>query len=328
MKLLLEITTPIFLGGSDARTLADVVRVPSIRGQVRYWLRAVLGRRVGNNIAALKEAENNLMGHTGASSLVRFQVTEGHPLETADRYLLPHRQNKSKVPMTAFAEKQAFQLAVTPRPGLKAISDDLLAALLLWLNLGGLGKRTRRGYGSLRCLRATAPEEMVSPDRLALFTAGPGESLPNYLGRILTWLDEAVPATSAEEKPDYPILAKPNAAVLVCEPTHAQGVDAQAPDFEQAMIPFWRDFLRAGPWRDDVAYGYADRNGRRASPFHWHISQTAEGYRWVFTTFYSGSTRQHDTDSNWAKVNRLLTAVQQQTEGQLVWGQLPEVDHG
>ena len=115
MKLLLEITTPIFLGGSDARTLADVVRVPSIRGQVRYWLRAVLGRRVGNNIAALKEAENNLMGHTGASSLVRFQVTEGHPLETADRYLLPHRQNKSKVPMTAFAEKQAFQLAVTPR---------------------------------------------------------------------------------------------------------------------------------------------------------------------------------------------------------------------
>ncbi|MCA9962959.1 MAG: type III-B CRISPR module RAMP protein Cmr1 [Anaerolineales bacterium] len=329
MNLVIEITTPIFLGGSDARQLATLVRIPSIRGQVRYWLRAVLGRRVGNDVAALKTAENNLMGHTGASSLVRFQVQEGKQLlETADRYMLPHRQSGNKIMSETFAEKQRFLLSITPRPGLKTIPDEILAALLLWLNLGGLGKRARRGYGSLRCVRATAATDDVSPDKLALFTVKSEETLSDYLSRVLGWVQAAMPAQPLAEWPEYPILLPEYTAVLVSQRTYPSQQEQGTPVYEKAMVPFWHEFLRAHPYLDDSAYGYADRNGRRASPFHWHIGQTKMGYQWVFTTFWSQSVRQYDSRRNWQKVNDLLTAIADEAEGKWVWQHVAEVYDG
>lgn len=331
MNLVIEITTPIFLGGSDARQLATSIRIPSIRGQVRYWLRAVLGRRVGNDVAALKTAENNLMGYTGASSLVRFQVQEGKRLlETADRYMLPHRQiEKDKVKAKAFAEKQQFLLSVTPRPGLKTVPDELLAALLLWLNLGGLGKRTRRGYGSLRCVRATATADDVAADKLALFTNNQDEGLSDYLRRVLDWVQVAVQAQPLAEWPDYPILLPEFTAVWVSNRSYSSQQGQGVPAYEKAMVPFWQEFLRAHPHLDDSAYGYAAGNKRRASPFHWHIAQTEVGYQWVFTTFWSHSVREYDSGrNNWRKVNELLMAVADEAEGEWVWQRPLEVNNG
>ncbi|MEM8862489.1 MAG: type III-B CRISPR module RAMP protein Cmr1, partial [Chloroflexota bacterium] len=290
IKLTLSLTTPIFMGDSNSRQLASEIRVPSIRGQLRYWLRAALGGKFGSDIAALLKREDQLMGSTGAGSMIRLRVYENprRPLATAPRAMLPHRQARSRNALSneAFVEGGTIQLNVNLRPGLSELPEELAAALLLWLNFGGLGKRSRRGFGSLKINKFEDESNIVSVEAQKLFSTIPQTTaeLKTHLTAILNFANLG---TGQINLPQHPILHPTHTSVVVCEGTAA---NVNTPRYHEAMVPFWTNALRANHIRDEYAFGYTDRGDRLASPVHLHIAKTNEGHHLVLTSFWQKSS--------------------------------------
>jgi CRISPR-associated protein Cmr1 len=260
------------------------------------------------------------MGHTGAGSTVRLATGEGKKkLHRAKVRVLPHSQEpRKRFTADALVEGQVFQLLIEPRPGLKKIPDEVAAALLLWLNLGGLGKRSRRGFGSLQVSRVQNKGGAVSETAAELLSAQPntGQALADHLREVLNWASTQVPhAATFSRRPPYPVLDPSYASVLVCH--RGQTTQNDAP-YKQMMLDFWNGALRAPGVADDWAFGSA-RGGRRASPFHLHMPRTNEGYHLILTTFRSEPSPARDADAGWTKVDRFLNQVADRWDGEIVW---------
>jgi CRISPR-associated protein Cmr1 len=184
-----ELITPLFGGGVtpgrfDALT---AVRGTIIRGQLRFWWRATRGGRYAT-VAELHEAEACLWGAasdkaTSRPSLVQIAVSTinaGHDFVVRDhagRQLSDNHGDpisvghfRSPFSYVAFPLQQtrgvvregiAFTLTISvPEhwPGDRARhfagspGEELAAALWAWETFGGIGARTRRGFGALRCI--------------------------------------------------------------------------------------------------------------------------------------------------------------------------------
>ncbi len=335
-----ESVTPLFLGGAKARELADAIRPASIRGQVRYWLRAMLGAGIDPTdkeaLKTLKESEGKFMGNTEAGSPVRFRVRSDRPLgyvekKDGGRRMLPHRvagvkeQRGAPNPLceAAIIENQTFDIILSPRPGRYTIPNEVVAATLLWLHLGGLGKRSRRGFGSLQPVKWAASEDVLTPEaREHLPNGHPGDAaaLRSQLGDLLNWLGgvAGVSTGSWASRSDYPILHADVAGVRVSDAVTGYRLTS----YHQAMVPFWRESLRNvdKELKDNRAYGYAS-NDRRASPFHLHIARTAQGYHQVFTTFWAEPSQyENDPRRGWDKVAGLLADVETEFGATNLWG--------
>ncbi len=322
LTLRLKLVTPLFIGGSQNKLDTYGVRVPSIRGNVRYWLRALLGRQHGGNQTELKKAEDYLLGSTGSGSPVWFRVSTTAPLLVNKRRMLPHREisqldpgSRRKPPLAqdAFVENQTFDLIVQPRPGLYTIPDKAVAALLLWLNLGGLGKRARRGFGSLQLVGATGLEA-VSADARRLFQQtgfADATELRQHVGSVITWAAGLIPpAHSFSGLAPYPILSEA-----------AYNYGLKQTEYWQAMVPFWVESLRNKDKgiKHERAFGYAVGKKRRASPFHLHIAETNAGHHLVLTTFWA----RPEPDPGWERhMNSLLSDCQTTWGAKTVWGKV------
>lgn len=68
----LEIVTPCFLGGSQG---AAEWRAASIRGQLRWWFRAVTGAAYKGDLAKVRVAEDLLFGSTERGSILRIRTS-------------------------------------------------------------------------------------------------------------------------------------------------------------------------------------------------------------------------------------------------------------
>ena len=346
LTLTIKCVTPIFLGGSQAGSLAETIRPASIRGQARYWLRAILGAGIDpaadDALNRLKVLEGRLMGNTEAGSPVRFRVRAGRPPAYVEknnpgRRMLPHRMagvpdtpqnNRRNQPLSeaAFLEDQQFDLILSPRPGLRALPDEVVAAVLLWLALGGLGKRARRGFGSLQPVKWAADEGVISATAREYLPGGqPADAaaLRSTINALLKWaggLSPRPPATWSAPS-DYPILHPDVAGVRVSEAVKGYHLEE---GYHEAMVPFWKETLRSDELYDDYAYGYATRKNRRASPFHFHIAHSAQGYHQVFTTFWANIPEvRNERDvppPDWGLVSNLLTDVETRFGATNLWG--------
>jgi CRISPR-associated protein Cmr1 len=170
LNVTLGTVTPLFLGGADPRGSPEL-RGSSLRGAMRYWLRALLGAHRGDDFAAVNQAESAVFGNTNKASPVILRV-KGRPhyadLERRSRvsgynYLywslfLQHRDRNPR----CIAPGSIFEVSLGLRPGIH--QDQVLwqagAALWLTVRLGGLGTRSRRTLGSLTAREETA---LVSP---------------------------------------------------------------------------------------------------------------------------------------------------------------------
>lgn len=183
-----EIVTPCFLGG--ARDRAEW-RGASIRGQLRWWFRAVAGARFTGDLDAVRKAEEEIFGSTRRSSAVRVTPSRGPEAEKGDsgetlledgvtpeelasrwgdesratvnrlrlqrgatsnplHYLAygPVAKGHLERPLLPSRTRVGFTLQWVrkPSPDLKELFS---LALRAWLCLGGIGARSRKGFGSL-----------------------------------------------------------------------------------------------------------------------------------------------------------------------------------
>jgi len=136
----IELITPCFCAGAD-QTKAEI-RVPSIRGQLRWWFRALGGTR---------EQEKKVFGgvHGGAvASRVRFRIEHEH-LRTDRARLLPHASEGGKARATRSAiTKGSFVLKAICRNG--DVQQQVDRTVKVWTLLGTLGARSNRAAGSVQ----------------------------------------------------------------------------------------------------------------------------------------------------------------------------------
>ena len=208
-----SVVTPLFCAGADSKT--PEVRLSSIKGVLRYWWRALAWSRFGGDLNVVRREEDRLFGSAGGGQsrvLMRWAsppepmpipVNEvlkvragGEVVGDGARYLgygvmeaFP-RKNKRTDQRTAAGQLTRACLApfdFTVQMGGRDLNDQELTSLrdsLVALGiLGGLGAKSRKGYGSLvlRDLRVNGQARWRTPRsmdelRSAITALRPGPS--------------------------------------------------------------------------------------------------------------------------------------------------------
>lgn len=138
-----EVITPMFLAGADGRV--SELRPPSIKGAMRFWWRALNGHLP---LDKLKKREGAIFGDTKNRS--RFTVS----IKALDIHRGTHKPVMHKgYSLPCILPKSTFE--VTFRVPMKTKDWDIKKTGQLFelvTILGGLGKRVRRGMGSIDIL--------------------------------------------------------------------------------------------------------------------------------------------------------------------------------
>lgn len=138
----LEVITPMFLGGADPKDAE--LRVPPIKGMLRFWWRALHPDLTNNNYDNLRKGESGLFGDAGdiyGKSRVKIQFSDIYDLPHGKSIPLPHSDAK-KFLFEGFNPASKFKIIVTGPENIHKLFEFSLI-------VGGLGKRNRRGFGSL-----------------------------------------------------------------------------------------------------------------------------------------------------------------------------------
>jgi CRISPR type III-B/RAMP module RAMP protein Cmr1 len=160
--------TPMFLYGDQNRL--PELRAASLRGALRWWFRAVAGGYV-KDVSDIRKYEGMLFGGTGdkeGASAVNVRVlahlTDDHIREDSP---VPHKNMVLK----GIAPGVVFRIDLTPSPysNIKLAKETAEALLILVSVLGGLGRRSRRGYGAFQPYpprNAAAEDQLLKEDHL------------------------------------------------------------------------------------------------------------------------------------------------------------------
>ena len=160
----LELITPCFCGGAEPEKQAEI-RAPSIRGQLRWWFRTlggfkslapmsvrdqeamIFGTTAGDEGQAgkliLRVASQTLAEAANADDL---EAGMGTPLGYALFPLRSSRDGDGK--RGILGTGVSFRLTLLWR-GSPDVWSSLRSLVLAWANLGAMGFRARRGFGSI-----------------------------------------------------------------------------------------------------------------------------------------------------------------------------------
>ncbi len=197
-----QLITPLY-GGGVKPTEPDpitVVRATEIRGQLRFWWRACRGGEFNGKLGAMKEEEDSIWGKAyekGDRILSQEQTIqiiveplkqstndniEPFKVETDNRgqkqsrydrdtsipayaaFPLQHTQEElqqAKPPHKKVRDNVKFRLTISFPSNRR---DDVAAALWAWETFGGIGARTRRGFGALHCISIKENEQTLELD--------------------------------------------------------------------------------------------------------------------------------------------------------------------
>lgn len=156
----IEILTPCFCRG--AYRDQPEIRVPSIRGMVRWWFRALGGTPDEEKavFGGMKRFGDKLKDEVVASHLV-FRVSNVVARRASpDPATLPHKSGGQASPQAAFQAGARFHLEVFSRYGSldSQLQHKVENALEVWTFLGSLGLRANRGGGSIWPADGSAPK--------------------------------------------------------------------------------------------------------------------------------------------------------------------------
>ena len=310
MKLSVEVVTPLFLGGAEVRGEPEL-RAASIRGALRFWLRALLGGVMGDKDRdGLRRAEAAVFGSTdtGASPVV---VRVAGNVQHAPYRPLPHNPKKA-FSFEGIKPGETFSLELNPRRPYTSLTPIMLYTTALWLLLGGAGKRSRRGFGTLRLKKRIddfpfTPEDYSNLSRFQSTLKQVIKEAENEAKKHTTAL--GIVSGAPGTPPAFPILHSDHTKILLCE--------RQFESWEKAMEDCWR-LLRSSPYRDNPVFGFAGKGGRQASPLHLRIVKIGNKYHPLMTAFRS---RFKDSSPDWAKLQNFMEACCNNWQGTWIMGE-------
>jgi CRISPR-associated protein Cmr1 len=169
-----ETITPMFLSGADQNT--PELRPPSIKGALRFWWRAMNGHL---SLEDLKKREGAIFGGTddkmGRSKVVITCPRDRNFLKPSTKDKFP--EHKGNYPLSRntpvnilnylaygvydyregfthafFDEGQKFEICL--RFTDESIVDEIIKAFILMCYVGGLGSKSRNGFGKIKIINA------------------------------------------------------------------------------------------------------------------------------------------------------------------------------
>lgn len=176
-ELEFEVITPMMGGGSRTREADEVsvVRATSVLGNLRFWWRACKAADFAD-LDALAKREGEIWGKMSKPSAVRLRVECTNAGRAVDGFdfkstvtpayaAFPLQENRrERIPTGKVREGIVFRLALSYPSALHA---DVEAAIWAWVHFGGIGARTRRGFGCLY-LSKTSMSDWKAENRDAL----------------------------------------------------------------------------------------------------------------------------------------------------------------
>ncbi len=135
----LETVTPMFLRGADNQT--PELRPPPFKALFRYWWRAVVGEDENN----LRDKERDLFGNTKKRSPLSVRISGQASLPSGAYPPLPHNPHFKMLAYLPNLPNNNFNLTLVA----PILSEYKKIAEIGFL-LGGVGNRSRRGFGSIR----------------------------------------------------------------------------------------------------------------------------------------------------------------------------------
>jgi CRISPR-associated protein Cmr1 len=169
VKFTCSVVTPMFMAGADGRT--PELRPSEFKGIMRFWWRAI---REDDDIEKLKEEEAKIFGGTEkeGKSKVAIRITSLQ-VDFSSYKPLPHSKDKIFT-LPCIKANSTFEILLVGEEKFINIFENVF---LLSTILGGFGKRSRRGFGSV---------EIIEPKELN-FENFQKEEL---LGKILVTLNQ------------------------------------------------------------------------------------------------------------------------------------------
>jgi len=250
------------------------LRASSIRGTLRYWLRAVLGSQA-IPISHVYDLESAILGSTDQGSKVRLQIRSISTAPQARLSVLPEETHRHQLRHFGYPAGTRFSLSLETHP--LYIGDvlhpdgPLFQALLLMIYFGGLGRRARRGSGNLQIVTAKGYEGDFP------FTRSP-EGRQELATQLVTIAHHAAPPKRhVGHRPDFPVFAEDTAVVLLGEHLHQ--------DYTEAFDELWQV---SGSYHHQRGI-FGDVNPRRASAIYMRVAKTQAGYFSQQTMLYCGS---------------------------------------
>lgn len=198
-----ELISPMFLRGADNET--PELRPPSVKGILRFWWRASKALPVDE----LRDQETALFGSARG---------EGGRRSTIDIRLKSRRLRKGTfkpVPRKGkgftnrgFAPDQRFEIVLRRRPQCPVPLREVRSALLVAIQLGGLGYRSRRGFGAMRITAVDGAEPPSSGSPLQSTYDALGELCDRFAYDESSWTIEY----TGSQQPPYPFIQRAEAS--------------------------------------------------------------------------------------------------------------------
>lgn len=141
-----KFVTPLLIGGANGRD-ASGLSGKALRGCWRFWCRAMIGGVVKDiNRDELTTLESKIFGSDKIEIGSKFRlIIEERDNISPGRFNLGF-QGRSK---PGFDEGTSYSITIIPRKTMEEYEKNvLLATIWLWGNLGAVGNRSRRGFGS------------------------------------------------------------------------------------------------------------------------------------------------------------------------------------
>ena len=171
-----EILTPMFLGGAkqadNDKSICEL-RTQSIKGVIRYWYRALVGpdrlngeaelfgssdTKIGVSklkIAITDKSNINFYGKSKFDEINQYvfkHPTKGFTINPLNYLAYGVVDNKRQIIRGALAPGCTFKIKLFLQCSNNIQLNDFYKSLYLMLNFGGLGSRSRKGYGATKLL--------------------------------------------------------------------------------------------------------------------------------------------------------------------------------
>jgi len=274
----------MFISGAD-QTKAEL-RVPSIKGALRFWWRAI---NYEEDPKELLKKESNIFGSSDqkvGQSKVKMYISSQN-IET-EKQEVPFGQNDwehyvgygltdskdendKKIKRTFIKEGGTFNIELISKD--KKTLEEILPALKVFGLIGGLGSRSRRGWGSMTLLniKKNDKEEWKAPDS----KDGYNKEVKNIFekGKIITVFPEY---TAFSLFSTYSINDEPYNNSNMAHRDISEG-------YKKYLDMFSKKGKRANkkPAKEEFGLprkGFGNEKDRRSSPLFMHIHKVGTQY--------------------------------------------------
>lgn len=259
-----KILTPMFLTGDNKNKTE--LRAPSIKGVMRYWWRAAFCEE---NIDLLSKEESKFFGSQNIKSPFSIRITESKIKQ--GRYdMLPYSRpwKKWDSRFNALMPETYFKIIINARD--KSICKRAITSLELSFLLGGLGKRSRRGFGSLEIIKSPLRDYKEVYDSKGNFIKNLTEILNTIGGQSSYNLEEnkIVNTSLAKGNFKYPVI---------------KNIKIGKPESNYSKLLIRIDKAT----HDNADKSLGDGRDRMASPVVVRIQKISEKYYPIVTELYS-----------------------------------------